>query len=603
MSYRKIFNNKRLIFILIVILFGICEWLLYASFGHKFIEAMYNGEPCQFLNRIIERLRRYPLEHCFNVADRILFTLNVYFVGILGLFYFFFKMDLKNIYRTNQRKIILLVFILMLAVGMRIAYFSGYSGSDDGKYAELAYKMATGDFKIGERNGVLAPVFPLRVGLIAPVAFGFMVTGLNEFTMIGYPFLISILGIILAFIAGRLFFDSIRAGLIAATLTAILPIDIRSASMLFSDLPAAFWMNLGVFLIYYGSKQEKPRSKSIYGALSGLSFALSWLCRESIAYLFPFIVLYMAWLVYRQKQNVFLVTGVSSIGAAVLIAESFIYYKYTLDFFYRLHEAEKNYEVCKIWFFDKGTKWGYGAEGYLSGLLKRIFLDGPKTIFMNQNFGFVTGTALLAVCWAIFKKARKFLIPGFWFISLVFMFNFGSSSLKSYKPLVLFDNRMYPLLFPAILLTGGFIDTLITEQKKGGKKSFLANLLIVCIIFACGYVQTGIGSPVERIMSRGYLKPGDIIYTDSRTAWVLKFFWKYPKETRTFDFTGMAVNEIPEEAYVLINRDRADFINEADGYVLPEFYCDLPDYWELKWRKNRAELYWVPMAAKRKAYK
>ena len=112
-------------------------------------------------------------------------------------------------------------------------YFpSGDTGSDDGVYSELAFEIANGNFIIGDSRDFVSR---LRIGLLDPVALGFKVTGPNEIAMIIYPFLVSILGIILAFFTGRAFFND-RVGLFAATLQSVLPFDARSASMLEPDL-------------------------------------------------------------------------------------------------------------------------------------------------------------------------------------------------------------------------------------------------------------------------------------------------------------------------------------------------------------------------------
>jgi 4-amino-4-deoxy-L-arabinose transferase-like glycosyltransferase len=496
----------------------------------------------------------------------------------------------------SQKTAILLVLILILAGFARILSFSGYCGSDDGAYAVLAYEMANGAFRIGDSSGA---IFRLRVGLLAPVALAFKIAGPNEFAMIIYPFILSMLSIILAFLAGRVFFNE-RAGLIAATIQAILPIDARYASMLWPDLPAAFWVNVGVLLIYYGSNQASRASKTTYAALGGLFLGLAWLTKESIAYVFPFVGIYMVWLTCRQKQNVALLAGASLAVISVLIVESLTYYRYAGDLLYRFHKTS---EVATVY-------WNYGTRVFRNivtrSVLERIFKDGPIIILKNRNFGWVPGVAMLAIGYAAFRRLHSFLFPGLWFLSLAFMFNFGSTSFQFYEPFLLIDRYLYPLLLPAVVLTAGLINLLIpsrcsVKKEIDRERLFWGGALAACIIFIClfdvyGNIRTGIGSPVERRISH-MLGPGDPIYTDSRTASVLNFFWKYPKEARTRDFEGMGINDVPRGVYVLINRNRIEFLNSLYGNGLPKFYENIPNDWLLKWGGNRAELYWVPMGA------
>jgi len=497
----------------------------------------------------------------------------------------------------------------MLAGLTRILSFSGYQGYDDGAYAELAHQMANGEFKIGEYSG--PPVFPLRVGLLAPVALCFKIAGTNELVMILCPLAFSMLFVVLVFVAGRVFFSE-RTGLIAAAIQAILPIDARLASILLPDVPAAFWACAGILLLYYSSNRATLASKTAYAVLSGFTFCLSWLFKESVVYLFPFIGIYMAWLIHRQKRNVVIIIGVGVTVISVLILESLVYYKHTLDLLYRLHETERNYEFAKVRFFAEGSELGWTEGRYWFAVAKRVLIDGPRKIFINPNFGFVTVTAMLAIGYAALRKLRSFLVPGLWFLTLAFMFNFGSSSLQFYRPLVPFSRYLYLLLFPAVLLTAGLIDVLIpvrglTRQEINRERFFWGGtlamgIILICLLGVYENIQEGIQSPVERTISH-MLAPSDPIYTDPNTAFVLKFFWKYPKETQTWDFEGMKINNVPTGVYVLINQKRARFINSVYGYALPEFFEDIPKHWSLKWGGDRAELYWVPVETTRILHK
>lgn len=526
-------------------------------------------------------------------------------------------MSLTSTYHTSRRTVILLILILILAGFVRMVSFSGYYGSDDGMYAALAHQMADGSFRIGKYSGAFVfplrvgpPVFPLRVGLLAPVALGFKIIGANELVMITYPFVLSMLGIVVAFLAGRAFLSE-RAGLMAAAIQAILPIDARSASMLLPDLPAAFWAAVGILLLYYSSNSVSTALKATYAVLSGFAFGLSWLCKESVAYLLPFIGIYMVYLTYRQKRDVVLFLGTGLIFISVLMVESLVYYGHTLDLLYRFHEIERNYEVCKVWFFTQGSRYGWAEGGYWFAVVRRILKDGPRTIFVNRNFGLVTGTAMLAIGYAAFRRLRSFLFPGLWFLSLAFIFNFGSSSLQFYRPLAIFDRYLYPLLLPAVILTAGLIDVLIPfrgsmKQEIARERFFWGSIVAIVIVSMCllglyGNFRAGVLSKGERAISH-MLVPSDPIYTDLRTASVLEFFWKYPKKTRVWDFEGMETNDVPTGVYVLINRNRLDSLNSAYGYVLPKFYENIPNHWLLRWNENRTELYWVPVEATRSSH-
>lgn len=497
------------------------------------------------------------------------------------------------------RTVGLIILILALAVTLRVGSYVGLVGSDDNVYAELAHTMSTGVFKIAQYDGY--PVYALRIGLLAPVALTFKAAGVSELAMTAYPLGLSLLSVLLAFVAGRAFFGN-AAGLIAATLYALLPLDVALASRLLPDLPSSFWLTAGVLLLYFGSHQPTAISRFASGLGAGLAFGLSWLTKESLVYVVPFVAGYLAWRMFRERATVMLVLGFGAMLAVVLGAESLLYYSHTGDLFYRLHQTERNYEVASVWFFSEGSSFGWEQGQYWTAVLRRIMWDGPTAILLNWHFGVFIATALVGVAYAVFRRERAFLFPSMWFLVLVLMFNFGSSSLHGYRPLPLSDRYLYPVLFPAVLVTAGLIHTLAHPTKFTGdpldrERRFWAGLLVLLIACACvvGLIRniaTRVASPVERQVS-ALLRPDATLLTDSRTAMVLRFFWKYPEFMGTCDFQGMETRDVPDGAYVLINRDRVDFLHSAYGSEPPKYYQEVPTHWQLKWRARRAELYWT----------
>jgi len=503
-------------------------------------------------------------------------------------------------HNTWQRRTVVLLFclILVVAVCFRILSFCGFYGSDDGVYAELAFKMAMGTFTVFDYSS--DPVFPLRPGVIASAALGFKIAGPTEWALVWYPFVLSLAGIVLMFFAGRAFFNT-TTGLIGAGLLAFIPLDVRSASLLLPDLPAAFWAALGVFLLYSGSKRETLSSKIGFGFISGVAFGLSWLCKESILFLFPFLLIYAIWILRRREGNFVLLLTTGLTVLSFFLFESWIYHEQTHDFFYRFHSVERTYDLNKEWFFSEGSRHGWARGEYISSLIRRIFWKGPLVLFLNSSFGYVTGVALISTIYAVLKKKRAFFIPGVWFLSLALMLNFSSSSIGFYRPLVLFDRYLFFLLFPSVLLAAGLVFDLFSKQKPRESKIptnlLFGGLVAICLFVGCflGIYKTidrGIGSPVERQVSH-IISPKDITLTDTRTAWVLNFFWKYPQTVLTKDFEGMETDKVPERVFVLINRKRLNFLNEAYNYVFPEFIKNIPEHWLLKWSADGAELYWV----------
>ena len=67
---------------------------------------------------------------------------------------------------SRRKAIGLLIVVLATATVLRGAVFAGFGATDDASYARIAYEMSQGRFNYADHSH--APVFPLRIGLLAP---------------------------------------------------------------------------------------------------------------------------------------------------------------------------------------------------------------------------------------------------------------------------------------------------------------------------------------------------------------------------------------------------------------------------------------------------
>jgi len=393
---------------------------------------------------------------------------------------------------------------------------------------------------------------------------------------------------------------STSAGLVAACLMALLPIDMRFATQLYPDLPAAFWMNAGVLLVYAGARQQAVARKVALGALAGLALFASWLCKETVLYLLPFVGLYLVWLVMRERRNVALLSSCVVVVSLLVGCEGWLYYREAGDFLFRLNALGSNSRnttsVLPV----------FSLTGAVQYVLHRIAEVARETLF-SAYFAFIPAAAVVACAYALLRTYRRFLFPALWFCWLLLMFGFGSGSLRVYAPLHLHVARFqYPMIMPAILLASGLAGSMLASPRSGeaGKShrtrffsrvlllTFLAIVLAIAVAFG---VRTGMGRRcrIQRAMAR-VLKPTDPLYTDGLSSAALRFFWKYPVADSTHDFQGMAAAQIPSDAYVLVDRNELKLIQNTDKYVPPKFLDSIPATWHELGRKDNAKLYRVP---------
>lgn len=523
----------------------------------------------------------------------------------------------------SGKNLAILLVIILAGLALRLLYFHGVWGTDDAEYVRLANAMARGNFiDYVNRNfveSITGPAhIPYRTALIFPLSVLFRLFGVSEPVLVIYPLLISLLVIVLAYLCGRLMFNP-GAGLIAAALWAFMPNDIIRANAYLPDIPASFYGSLGVMVvlvfIYYDT--GKRASLAAGGIIAGLIFGVSWLSKESVIYLIPFTAMLLV-IMLRKDFNRGLTFGIAmaAASASVMAVEMIAYYTINGDLLSHFHGTEKSYSQTRSYLFYEGSRFGWPEGGSrLKALVKRLFMSGPSTIFLNPLFLYVPAFGLVAWAHSIYRRGCNSInIAGFWMITLAFMYNFSSCSTSSYTPLVLSDRYLHPIMFPASLLVAGFIiqmfsGTRTDDQADVGKERFFWGALISVMLVLIALNGTlrlvrDLGqtkSVYEPIKATKLITPADRVYTDPLTTKSLEFSWKYPESMNVVDFEDMRADDIGPNSFVLIDRFRVAWLkvnvdmwltNEY-GYHEPEFFKKPPESWKVVWQNVHATLYRV----------
>jgi len=479
--------------------------------------------------------------------------------------------------------------VLVLAALLRVASFNGYGyrGGDDGVYADLAHSVVVGQFGAAHAQG--APIYPGRIGTIAPAALFFRLFGPSERSLAVYPFIVSLAGIVLAFIAGRMIFGN-GVGLIAALLVALLPADVRYATLLYPDPVAILFVNIAILLVWRGVNSPNTSEKAIHGVLAGLALGLSWLCKESVLFSIPLIAGYLLWQIRLDRRDLVILLALALGGCLVVVVEGVVYYHYLSDFFYHFHAIERHNRdpLAVPWFWKADASW--------SALLARLFRDGPETILLSTQFGLVTSVAVLAVAYGFFKRAESLTFVGGWFAYEVLVLNFGSHSLHSYMPLPAWDRYFWSLLLPAVLLTSALLYSL-TQPRTGSDGRFWAGALLCVMAVAMAHgIYRNLKEPnpreAEHVVAR-ILPPSSQLFTDQIAVESLRFLWHYPEVFNSRDFSGLEEDDIPTGAYVLVKPYNAEILRQL-GWRPPRFFEHQPQYWTVRWEDATARLYHVP---------
>ncbi len=491
----------------------------------------------------------------------------------------------------------LLLAVVILAFLVRLACFQGFHNSDDATYAALAHGWNNGTFVIGKPVPV-ANAFPLRLGLILPVALGLRLLGPGLVSLTIVPFILSLAQIAVVFAVCLAWFSR-RTAVFAALFLALVPLDVRLASSLYPDMPASFFCTIGTILLITGGLAFRGRVSIVLGICSGATFGLSWMIKESLIYHMPVMLVLSAALfaIKRTSWRTLVASGVTL--AVCVIGEAIFYATVSGRPFFRFEESAENFRKASLWFFSEGGIYGWKPGHYWSALATRLFISGPKDLLFNDGYALWPLMALVCVLLPPYKKRSIHLIlVQIWFVVSLLVFNFGTTSLKFYQPLVLMDRYYYPILLPAILVVMGMFHqwTNCNHLRIECRISYLVILLFFAITLTKMYQENsrmakwGQQTKTEKQLSR-IVRPDDTLFCDPRTQLALNFYWGYPSRTNTFDTALFKESEIPPGSFVFVNNKLLDQEQQVYGTQKPSYSADTPPNWELQNSGNGWKLF------------
>lgn len=183
--------------------------------------------------------------------------------------------------------------IMAGAVAMRIWALGGASfalGADDARYVAVAQNLAGGHLPSGQ-----AEWFGARMVFLWPVALVFKITGADDYRAVVWPLAASLLSVLAAFLIGRELRGR-RAGLVAAALVAVAPVEVLMSTRLSPDAVMPAFTALAVWAALRARRSTCPGA---WLAGSGLLLGAAWSARETAVLMLPVLVL-AGWPVIRR---------------------------------------------------------------------------------------------------------------------------------------------------------------------------------------------------------------------------------------------------------------------------------------------------------------
>jgi 4-amino-4-deoxy-L-arabinose transferase-like glycosyltransferase len=361
----------------------------------------------------------------------------------------------------NRRDVASIVALLVIAIALRIAFFTGFFGSDEVTYTSAAYRVLTGSWPAGDYIG------EMRYGVNLPVAVFMRWFGVNQIAANMWALLTSVGEVGLVFAFGRLLWN-VRAGFLAGLVLALLPLHVHFAGRLMADSPLAFFMTLSCVLFFAG---ETTQRRGWYLASGLAAGAVFWIKQPAIIYL----ALFAAYaLVLRRWSGNWIVMAVGV--TAMLALNSLLMLGVTGDAWHLFRMGESSVAH----FVDTGTE--DTSPGYY---FRYLLLDVRHTWLL----------AFLAIWGAVIllrDPAPREAKPGntfvlLWAAVLIGIFSLFPVSLHPIK--LIFKQTNYMLMFaaPLALLSG-----VALSRLKGGSFILVIAILVVGSVTLSGLEQQSI---------------------------------------------------------------------------------------------------------------
>jgi len=470
----------------------------------------------------------------------------------------------------------LLIIVLLFALGLRLAFFTGVNTSDDAVYYNSMHDILTGNFKPGW-------VMTLRIMLLYPVAFFFWLFGINNFSAGLWPLICSLGTLVIIYKIGEMMFNK-KVGLLAAFLFSFYPLEVIYGTRLTADVPTEFFVVLSIFLFSKGLKKKN----SIHFFAAGVAVGLSYLVKELGLLIFVFYLAYIIFDVLKKRKinwnYFFIFLGFLS----VLALEGLFYYSTTGDFLQRFHESVKTYGATSNY-------WGKGIQPidaltfYPPAMLNLAdYYPSPNT----RIYGFLFYFVIIAAIYFLIKKEKKSYILILWLVSLFLYLQIGTRSISHY---LIFGKEMRFLTLissPSLILVAAFLlseNKIIRKFIRPISVLFLLLTSIYYNYFLAEYLNYGMGecgcmrvSDTRQIADHIKEKSGNVFYVDEGVYDNIRFFLAY--DTQNLKTANHEDANKIKNAYVIVNTS-VPFLNacgfEKDKNRVPEFMCNPPKEWQL----------------------
>lgn len=458
----------------------------------------------------------------------------------------------------DKQNVLILLLILIFAAIIRYIFFCGLVFSDDSYYNWLAFQYHTSSFSIDYLG---YPILIIRKLAVLFTIISYNIIGYNERAGTLFPYLFSLLSIVLIFQITQDLLGDKRISLISAFLAAFFPVDVIFASINFSDLECVFFINTGIFFFIRARKENKNH----YFILAGLFLALSLLIKE---YAYYYCIILFCVFIYNltlkgKNSYTFIIPVI--IVICFLFIEGLFYNVFQNSFLYRLRIFQYNYRYCYYDFFPYTmniTEIGY--QKYLIGLFEHIF-NNIKYILIRRYYILLPVFSIIQTYFLIKKKEQHFLLVWFW--GLLILLPLMTVSFSIYSPIEL--RRIwyiYPLMFPCCILSA----ILLSKQKAVYFKIILGIYLICSVLMSVEFQK--FFDIHNKNLFKQFIRnhTEKVIYSDHHTDYGIRLIQEYKTNERVKLLTNTDSLDVKRGEFVVYSKPVIDELRKQN-YKFPDF--------------------------------
>lgn len=494
---------------------------------------------------------------------------------------------------TSNLALLKLAILILFAFILRVIFFHGIAPGDPFTYSLSAWDITQGQWNPGyfyEQTTRWAVLFPL--------AAGYKLFGVNEFSSALWPLLTSLGTVAVAYLLA-LHLKGERAALWAGILVATFPLEIIYATQPMADCPLSFWLLLSLYCFVRG--ENATANKRWFFLASGFVLALAYATKFVTILIAPFFLFVLFWRRRIEWNWAWLCVGF----LLVFAIEFVIFQQITGNGFTRLylilHDEASHAPVTAGGFQVQNAVWLYlywmfvdfHYVGLSFVLLLLMLLHRVVQSRLDRKHG---GHGELTVGRKIFSPVRPVVNQSWllvlWAIIFLLILSFYPTSTKPYVPLYKVEPYMLMFSAPLLVVTAIFL-------SDYAKRVQIAALILIGIstlpfIYLLHEGYRAHGDNARAIWAFAQSHPDRPIYAHRSDQRYLQYFSGFQQNERYQNFRlpkpDEDVHPTPpinfHQSYVAINRYVVDYHRE-DQY--PSEIQAPPVHWREVYRYQRPE--------------